>query len=96
MAPKAHGKCVFNDDLAKKYTFLEKAKDKTSSDVYCLKCKSEFSIAFAGKSDIKRHITSAKHKKALQATSNSRPLDTFFSSSVDTNLAACEGVWAYL
>lgn len=95
MAPKARGKCVFNDDLAKKYTFLEKSKDKTSSDVYCLKCKSEFSIAFAGKSDIERHITSAKHKKALQATSNSRPLDTFFSTSVDTNLAACEGVWAY-
>lgn len=94
MAPN-RGKCVFNPELKKKYPFLEAAKNKTPSDVYCLTCNSDFSIANAGKSDIEKHITTMKHKKALQSASTSRTVTQFFPSTTDTNLAACEGVWAY-
>lgn len=94
MAPK-RGKCVFNAELGKKYSFLQAAKNKTASDVHCVTCNPEFSIAFAGKSDIEKHIASTKHKKSLQAASSSRPVTKCFPSTTDSNLAACEGVWAY-
>lgn len=94
MAPK-RGKCVFNVELGKKYSFLELAKDKTPSDVHCVTCNSEFSIAFAGKLDIEKYIASTKHKKALQAASTSRQVTQFFPSTTDQKLAACEGVWTY-
>lgn len=93
--PHKRGKCVFNADLAKKYPFMEKAKNKTASDVHCKTCNSEFNIAFAGRSDIERHITADKHKSALQAASTSRTVTQFFPSTTDYNIAACEGVWSY-
>lgn len=92
--PSKRGKCVFNPELGKKYSFLEAAKNKTPSDVHCVECNSDFSIANAGKSDIEKHLTTTKHKKALQAASTSRPVTNFFPSISD-NLIACEGVWAY-
>lgn len=91
MVPKR----VFNPELGKKYLFLEAAKNKTPSDVHCNTCNSDFSIAYAGKSDIEKHIASAKHKKALQVASSNRPVSQFFSSARENNLAACEGVWTY-
>lgn len=94
MAPK-RGKCVFNAELAKKYLFMEKVENKTASDVHCNTCNSDFNIAFAGKSDIERHIASGKHKDALQAASTSRTVTQFFPSATDYNVAACEGVWSY-
>lgn len=94
MAPK-RGKCVFNAELAKKYPFMEKVENKTASDVHCNTCNSDFNIAFAGKSDIERHIASGKHKDALQAASTSRTVTQFFPSATDYNVAACEGVWSY-
>lgn len=94
MAPK-RGKCVFNPDLAKKFPYMEKVKNKTDSDVHCNLCNSDINIASAGKSDITNHLNSAKHKKALQAVSTSRPVTQYFPSATDNNVAACEGVWSY-
>lgn len=94
MVPK-RGKCVFNPELKKKYPFLEAAKNKTRSDVYCQTCKAGFSIANSGKSDIDKHILTTKHQKALTAASSSHTVTAYFASTTDTNLAACEGVWAY-
>lgn len=96
MAPK-RGKCIFNAELARKYPFIKKTKEKTESDVdvHCDFCNTSFNISLAGKSEIERHLTSLKHKKALKAASTSRSVTQFFASSTDYVLAACEGVWAY-
>lgn len=86
-------KCVFNADLQKKYPFIRKAG--SDSDVVCQKCNSSFNIGAAGKSEIERHLNSVKHKKALNAASNSQSMTNFFGSATDFTMAACEGVWAY-
>lgn len=95
MAPK-RGKCVFNAELEKKHPFLEKAKNKTNSDVHCKTCKAEFSVANGGKADIEKHIKTSKHIKAEHAATSSRTVSEFFpTKSINTKLAACEGVWTY-
>lgn len=93
MAP-TRGKCIFNDDLAKKFPIIVKVKDKTSSDVKCTMCNSEFNIANGGKSEIERHLTSVKHVRAQQAKSFAQPM-TSFLARVDYTAAAQEGTWAY-
>lgn len=93
MASK-RGKCVFNDELAKKYPFIQKKKDKTSSDVQCNLCRADFSIAYSGKTDIERHITSTKHQKALKSVASSQTLPNLLKP-VNTSIASYEGVWSY-
>lgn len=85
--------CVFNADLQKKYAFMKKGK--TESSVICEICNSTINIATARKTDIEKHLASAKHKKALNARSNSRTVTNFFASSKDYTISACEGVWSY-
>lgn len=88
------GKCIFNDDLAKKYPFLVKVKHKSSSDVKCSLCNGEFSISYAGKSDIEKHLTTAKHQKAEKSKCSTQPL-TSFLPRIDYTTASYEGLWAY-
>lgn len=70
-------------------------KGKTESSVICEICNSTINIAAAGKTDIEKHLASAKHQKALNARSNSRTVTNFFASSKDYTISACEGVWSY-
>lgn len=58
---KKRGKCIFNDELAKKYSFIQKQKGKGKSDVHCMLCNADFSIEYAGKTDIERHMNTSKH-----------------------------------
>lgn len=88
---------TFNDKLQKEFGFIKKTK--TDSDVRCNVCKSEFSIAHSGKADIKVHVDSSKHQKAVSAAAISQPVTNFYKKSTlskeDLQVAACEGVWAY-
>lgn len=86
-------KCVFNDELKRKYPFLRNTKSE--SDVYCSVCNSDFSIANAGKSDIERHIQKDKHVKANNASANSRSVSVYYSSKIDYKVSRYEGVWTY-
>lgn len=89
------GKCVFNDKLKAKYPDLEATK--TDSDIFCRKCKGNFSIASGGNADIVRHLKSAKHLAALNAAAASQRIDKCFpsTSTFDTANAVMEGTWAY-
>lgn len=91
--PNPRRKCVFNQDLQKKYPFMKKGK--TDSDIFCEICISTISIAAAGKTEIEKHLDSTKHKKALEARSSSRKVTNFYTSSTDYTTSACEGVWSY-
>lgn len=91
--PKPRRTCVFNADLQKKYPYMKKGQ--TDSSVLCEICNSTINIATAGKKDIEKHVISAKHKKALDAKSNSRTVTDFFASSKDYTMSTYEGVWAY-
>lgn len=93
MSKTIKGKCVFNAQLKSTYPFLETTKNE--SVVFCKKCKSEFSIASGGKSDIVRHLKTNKHISALNTASTSQKIDSFFPSTFDAAIAAIEGTWAY-
>ncbi|PSN56188.1 hypothetical protein C0J52_01419 [Blattella germanica] len=60
--PASKRKCVFNFELQSLYPFLKRGK--TDSDVHCQKYSAVFSIANGGKSEITRHLETAKHKSA--------------------------------
>lgn len=93
MASK-RGKCIFNDELGKKYTFMQKQKDKTNSDVHCNLCDSNFNIAHGGKNDIEKHISSVKHQKSIRSVASSQPIQNMMKP-INTAMAMREGVWAY-
>lgn len=89
----ARRKNVFNAELAKSYPFIKKTT--SNSDVHCNTCNSDFNIANSGRSAIEKHLVVAKHIKALQSASTSRPMTEYLSSTVDFTMARCEGVWTY-
>lgn len=85
--------CKLNDVLRSKYPFIEDAK--VDSVVLCKKCNGKFSIASGGNADIARHLNSKKHKDAVAAVSSSQSITSHFPSTLDTQTAAIEGVWAF-
>ena len=74
--PPSKRKCVFNSELQNLYPFLKRGK--TDSDVHCQKCSALFSIANGGKSEITRHLETAKHKSADTAGAFSATITNFF------------------
>lgn len=85
--------CILNENLRKKYPYLEETK--VEGIVLCKKCDGKFSIASGGNADIVRHIGTNKHKNAVAASASSQPISSFFSTNLDTQSAAMEGVWVY-
>lgn len=93
MARRQRGKCVFNDELARKYPFIKSHKNKTKSDVHCNLCAADFSIEYSGKNDLERHVDSSKHQNAIRAAASTPKL--FDLMKPVNSLAAMEGVWSY-
>lgn len=92
---RIRGKCVFNSDLAKKYSFIKKDLNKSESDVKCNICGADFNIANKGKTSIEQHLTSVKHRKGMQAVAKSHTVQNMFTKNIDYTLAAREGTWTY-
>lgn len=86
-------KSVLTANLREKYPFL--GATTSESDVSCKKCRGRFSIASGGNADIVRHLKTTKHIDAMNAASTSHSLTSFFQSTLDTETAVREGVWAY-
>lgn len=72
MANRQRGTCVFSKSLQKNYPFLRKQKNRTDSDIHCEICMANISISYAGISDIKRHLATKKHKRAMNASADLR------------------------
>lgn len=93
----AKRKCVFNESLKSMYPFIRKTTSE--SDVRCEKCKSDFSIAHGGGSDIIKHLKTKRHKAADISASSSKAVTEYFKrmtpSSKDLEVNAAEGLWAY-
>ncbi|GBM60523.1 hypothetical protein AVEN_260008-1 [Araneus ventricosus] len=92
--------CKLTKDLQNEFCFLKKVctgNQDQDDTVKC--CNSEFSVAHGGRSDIKDHLQSSKHKKSLACAASSSKLTSFFktASSNDKNLdlAAKEATFAY-
>ena len=80
------------------YPFLKKVYGKNDR-VKCTHCLSEFSNSHGGRSDIKDHTKSAKHKANLQVAAKNVIFDSFFKKTLlddgDLLLAAKEATFAY-
>lgn len=86
----SRGKCSFNDSLALEFPFLEKRPHKGDPDggVYCKKCRTTFSIANSGRSQIAQHLGTKCHLKADKGMNYDTELFTGHSaiSTSDTTL----------
>lgn len=95
MAPKRN--CSFNQDLQKEYPFIKKSTSDFT--VRCNICSSGFTINHSGRGDIKSHINSDKHKRAVATAASSSSLTHFFRAEQvgdkEEQLAATEGAFAY-
>jgi len=88
-------KCNFTSDIKRDYPFL---KETIDSKVLCNYCQSVFSIRHGGRSDIKDHLETKKHKSSLEAVTSSDRVTNFFkaaSSEESLLLAAKEATFAY-
>ncbi|GBM94562.1 hypothetical protein AVEN_250343-1 [Araneus ventricosus] len=75
--------CKFTEDLQNKFPFLKKVctgNQEEDDRVNCSHCNSEFSVAHGGRSDIKDHLQSSKHKKSLACAASSSKLTSFFKT----------------
>ena len=68
---KIKRRCVFNDILKEKYPFLkvQGSDDSSQSIARCTNCCCNFSVATDGVSDVKKHIRTSKHTKAIERRS---------------------------
>lgn len=89
---------TFTDALKQDYPFLKKVCGYEDR-VKCEHCLSEFSVSHGGRSDIKEHLKSTKHKASLTAIAGSSAISSFFKSAdpVDKDLliAAKEATFAF-
>lgn len=96
MAPTKR-KCNFNDDLKSEFPFIKTTS--SSNEVRCEKCLAHFSIANSGRTDIKQHLQTQKHKRADLAKSSSKVLTNFLRSNTfndkEKDLAIVEGTWTF-
>lgn len=90
--------CKFSEELQREFPFLKKVCPSQDDKVKCSHCNSEFSVAHGGRSDIKDHLKTNKHKNSLACAASSSKLTTFFKTSSDDknlDLAAKEATFAY-
>ena len=70
-------KCIFNDNLKKKYSFLRITYD--DSNVRCNKCNATFSVAAGGDNDIENHFKTKKHKVAANVSLQASIISDFLN-----------------
>lgn len=84
-------KCVFNDELKAKYPAFQ-LKSSNTSEVYCKICSQIISIANKGRYDLDQHLSSKKHKNAIQAGETAKNLSSFLqpaTAKTNANILEC-------
>jgi glutaredoxin-related protein len=89
--------CSFNEDLQKEFKFI--TLYKLCSDerkVVCQHCNVHFSVAHGGRSDIKQHLRSQKHKDAEKTMASVKNISSFMvrrdGDSESDKIAASEAL----
>ena len=88
-------KCNFTRDIERDYPIL---KGTVDSKVLFNYCQSIFSISHGGRSDIKDHLETKKHKSSLEAVMSSSRVINFFKAAFSDEsllLSAKEVTFAY-
>lgn len=88
-------KCIFTQDIQKKYPFIKKSKND-SAKVVCDVCNGDFNFTHDGKISIENHVKQDKHVRAVKAAASSKKVSIFFTDDkFALQTAIAEGVWAY-
>lgn len=86
-------KCTFTNNLKNQYPLL---KLIINDRVLCTQCRSEFSIGHGGRSTIKEHLATKKHKSAVESVAGTSSILTFFKDpNKDDLISAKEATFAY-
>lgn len=86
-------KCTFSNELKNEYPFL---KLIIHDRVLCTQCRSEFSISHGGRSTIKEHLATKKHKSAVDSLASTSTISKFFKEpNDDLIISAKEATFAY-
>lgn len=71
-------KCIFTDELQKKFLTYSPVRDKWEAVCTVCKAGTYVSVSNGGASDLKAHMDTEKHKKAVQGESSSKKLTEFY------------------
>lgn len=75
------GKCIFNDEWIKKYSWLKRVQnDKRSA--FCKVCNKQFKIKSRGENDVITHSNGTQHMEKAANTSTSMQLTRFLMVSI--------------
>ena len=90
----AKRKCKFIDEMKKKYPCFRKNRNEWEAE--CLVCKPEtfFLVSYKGVEDLKAHLSSDKHCKAVRGTFSSTKVTNYFvttGSKTEDKISAAEG-----
>nr|CAB3264501.1 Numb protein [Phallusia mammillata] len=88
-------KCKLTSQLKIDYPYIRETHD---DKVHCDRCRSVFSICHGGRSDIKEHLETKRHKTSIEAAVSSTQLTTLFkkvNSNESLISAAKEATFAF-
>jgi len=89
-------KCKFNDKLIKEYPMFKKTENE--HEVFCKICCIIVLLANKGKADLIQHLSSSKHSKNIQSTSDSKSMNTFLviqNTKIEENILTVDATLAF-
>lgn len=87
-------KCTVSEEMLKTFPSMKKANN--NSELFCIICSCNLSIAHKGKKDIEEHIKTEKHNKKLKEHGNTSKLDNFLMTTNQSKMIkAAEVTLAY-
>ena len=94
----AKRKCTFTNEMQKKHPCFRKGRNDYEAE--CLVCKSEtyISVVHKGNGDLKTHLQSEKHRKAVRRAVASTKMTNYFvtaGSKCEDEITAAEGTLAF-
>ena len=81
MLKTAKRKCKFTDEMQSKYPCFKKGRNEWEAE--CLVCKpgTYISASYKGAADLKSHLVSSKHSKAVRGDSASTKVTSYFATT---------------
>jgi len=78
----------FKPEYTKQFAFIKKSR-LGETHAFCDACSADFSVAHAGLFDVKKHITTDKHKRYEESRSVPK-ISTFFTADKDLQVIRAE------
>ena len=94
----AKRKCKFTDEMQAKYPFFNKGRNEWEAECLVCKPRTYISVSYKGAADLKSHLISSKHSKAIREASASTKVTSYFAttgSKKEDQVTAAEVTYAF-